>query len=423
MSTDPDQNIGSNASEFSNAGDIFDHHISLAQADTHAFRPRAAVYLLSARGAPVLLATTANLRHAIEMRLGSGRPAQQTDYRAITSHISWRYVHHAFAANWWCLLAVRKYHPSNYRTLLAWRPAWFLRVDTGTGAAPPSIDVLNQSGDSSGSVFGPFASRRVARELADWLLEQFDLCRYEDILRRYPHGQACAYKEMGKCPAPCDGSISIETYRSMVQDAAELLAAMAPAVRPSRSVSELKYYHVCESQMKQAAVEFDFRRASKLKQRLESLTARFASLPPGWAPVRQWKYMILQRGSTRRWIEPWIVRAGVCTPLPQVETRRVLSETTDFIQQLQRHLQDDSAPAGTSHPPTFADDLMAMVTYHMNRTRDPGLYLSSADLIDGVGMVNRLEDWLNTSDTAAVMEWAGNTVQSPESRPEASTES
>ena len=37
-----------------------------------------------------------------------------------------------------------------------------------------------------------------------------DLCRKHDILVQAPTGQACVYHEMGRCPAPCDGSMTLE---------------------------------------------------------------------------------------------------------------------------------------------------------------------------------------------------------------------
>src|SRR3712207_7312326 len=46
-----------------------------------------------------------------------------------------------------------------------------------------------------------------------------------------PNAAACAYKEMGKCAAPCDGSSSMEQYRQSVGSSARTLVDPAPFVR------------------------------------------------------------------------------------------------------------------------------------------------------------------------------------------------
>src|SRR5947207_15818153 len=64
---------------------------------------------------------------------------------------------------------------------------------------------------------GPVEDKHAAARLIELVEDLFDLCRYYNILLESPRGKACAYKEMGKCPAPCDGSIGIEHYRRMVE--------------------------------------------------------------------------------------------------------------------------------------------------------------------------------------------------------------
>ena len=421
MKSDADQNAGSEAVKPSaTEPGIFEHHFSIAQAVTENVRPRAAVYMLLARDKPILLATTANLKHALALRLGPDLAKHKTDYRAITTQVSWRYVNSAFAANWWYLLASRKYYPDTYRSLLAWRPAWYLRVDSGGGAQPPSVDVQNRAAGSCGDVFGPFASRRAARELADWMLEHFELCRYEEILRQYPNGRPCAYKEMGQCPAPCDGTETMDAYRARVQHATELLSAMAPLTRTVTQVTELEWYRICEHRMRRAAVEMDFRAAAKMKHQLQSLTERFDSPVRGWGPMDQWKYISLQRGATRRWIEPWILVPGMCTALPPVEAARVTADGRMLMQRWIQSLHETPVSAGDG---ALADDAPAMLTYHLNRSRDPGLYLSPADLLHEADVVRRMEQWHNSGDTGAVMEFAGETAQQTESRSDPSPES
>ena len=63
---------------------------------------------------------------------------------------------------------------------------------------------------------------------------------------------------MGKCPAPCDGSESLERYRARVD------AAMAFAANENRAA----WRDSLEGEMKAAAAALEFEKAGRLKQRL-----------------------------------------------------------------------------------------------------------------------------------------------------------
>lgn len=390
---------------------LFDNQIAAAQVGRDIFKPRAAIYMLHTADKPILLSTTANLKHAVGLRLGPERAPNKTDYQAITTHVSWRYVNSAFAANWWYLLTSRRFYPDQYRSLLAWHYPWFLRLDMGGPSKPPTVEVKNSVAQLDEFTFGPLTSRRAAHGLANWLLEHFDLCRYEDILRKSPHGQPCAYKEMGKCPAPCDGTIPMDTYRQTVQDAVALLTQLAPITRTASDVVDMPWYALATDRMKQAAVRMDFRSAAKIKKQLESLADQFQSALAGWGLVTQWKYITLQRGPTRRWIEPWIVLPGMCTCLPPVDAKTALADAPAFIRHVKKQL-DDGLPSVVpfSQDTALLNDVFALLTYHLNRSRDPGLYFTPADMGRESEMAHRVAEWLGEPDASAVVEMASDSV-------------
>ncbi len=351
---------------------LFTHTIDAGALPTAGVSPRPAVYLLAADQKPILLATTANLKRAIQMRLGAGADPRKTDYAAITTHVRWRYVGSALAASWWYYLAALCLYPANYRSLLSWRAPWFIRISGAGSDGIPSIEITNQLDSADAHAFGPFSARSSARAAADLIIELFDLCRYEEILRKAPHGQACAYKEMGKCPAPCDGSVPLHRYHDAVAEAAALLRHIGPACGPHGDAAEIAWYAASTQEMKRAAVQMEFRQAAKIKHKLEMFSDFLATTPPSWGPADRWKYVCLERGKTRRWVEPWIIEPGAVRRLHPVDAKQVMTDVPAFLDGLW------TAPAISQRVPLV--DSFALLTYHLNRSRDPGLYLSEGQL-------------------------------------------
>ena len=62
---------------------------------------------------------------------------------------------------------------------------------------------------------GPFPSRTAARVCTDALAEVFSLRTCTDRIPLSGGRTACAAAELGRCPAPCDGSISVADYGSI----------------------------------------------------------------------------------------------------------------------------------------------------------------------------------------------------------------
>ena len=91
--------------------------------------------------------------------------------------------------------------------------------------------------------------------------DAFDLCRYYNVLVEAPHGKACAYKEMGKCPAPCDGSISLEQYRRLVD------WSLATLIDPAQMIRQQT------QRMQLAASDLKFEAAAKIKAYIEQLSS------------------------------------------------------------------------------------------------------------------------------------------------------
>jgi hypothetical protein len=234
---------------------------------------------------------------------GAGKPPpvrRRADLSQIVRRIRWQPAHSAFEITYEYLRIARAVLPDTYLKNVAFGPAWFVHVDPD--ADIPRFNVTKIIPSGPGSTLGPFATQQDANRFVQALEDVFDLCRYIHILEQAPHGQPCAYYEMGRCPAPCGGLIPMSQYREMMQTAVQFAAGERGAVRGE-----------WESQMRQAAGELAFERAAAIKQRMER--ARELDHAAYWfvRPVEAFSWLIVQRGGGRTRVMPFFVRAGRLT--------------------------------------------------------------------------------------------------------------
>ncbi len=212
----------------------------------------------------VLLAATGNLRRFALTRLGEPdgvTPAKREDLSPVTARLRARVVGASFEGDALYLEEARTRLPEAYRATLDTRKAWCLHLDPE--ASPPvwrRVDLVGACARgqqlSPGALFGPIREHDSASRLGEHLDDLFDLCRTPKELEAAPHGRACAYKEMGRCDAPCDGSASMDVYRERVRDAARFISTPV-----SLSLSAV------ERRMERAAIEQDYELASALNER------------------------------------------------------------------------------------------------------------------------------------------------------------
>ncbi len=170
----------------------------------------AVLLFVDAEQRPVQLLTTQALRRAVESRLAADeQPRRRADVGAIARGVRWRDSTCAFEARWWYYRLARSLHPADYRKLVAFGPAWFLHVDWAE--RPPELRVTNAAWCERGEFVGPWPSQREAAAALDGLWDLFDLCRHPEQVRKSPRGTRCAYADMGRCDAPCDGSVPLDS--------------------------------------------------------------------------------------------------------------------------------------------------------------------------------------------------------------------
>src|SRR5256714_5933714 len=219
------------------------------------------VYLMADEGdRPVQLLCVKNLRYSLERRLHGEEsigPSKRVNYREIVRRIYYRRVDSAFEADVVYLEAARQLFPESYQGMVGFRPAWFIHVDPD---APfprytKTIDLLPRGG----MFVGPVEDKHSAARLIELVEDLFDLCRYYNVLVESPRGKACAYKEMGKCPSPCDGTIEFSQYRRMIE------WSLSTLIDPDETIRQQT------RRMQAAAADLKFEMASKIKANINSL--------------------------------------------------------------------------------------------------------------------------------------------------------
>jgi DNA polymerase-3 subunit epsilon len=138
----------------------------------------------------------------------------------------------------------------------------------------PRLSLVKKVLDDDADYLGPFGSRQVAEKCLAALHETFPVRQCSDRLARHPSRSACVLAEMGRCLAPCDGSVDATTYASVVRTLRDTLLQ-----RPDEVVEAInsRMAGLAEDQrFEEAGVHRDrlaaFVRASSRTQRLSSLT-------------------------------------------------------------------------------------------------------------------------------------------------------
>jgi hypothetical protein len=236
----------------------------------------------------------------------------------------------------------------------AYQPAWFLAVDPSNQF--PEF-VHNQGLTvTKGVSIGPFRDKKAAHRFADQLVDLFDLCRYQHILRQAPNGAACAYKDIGKCPAPCDGTVTMGSYRKMASHAVS--AAIG-------ETDEIRSYW--ENRMTKASQALEFERAGAIRKKLDTVRrlrkggGEFADL------AERFDFLIIQRHRGRKGLTPFFVRRGI------VEAGEPFN--IDTASECLPAWAEAMTTPPTPEPPEVVDDHVSLVTHFLFRRSDPGLYV------------------------------------------------
>lgn len=292
-------------------------------------------------------------------RPGSDRPGpervgaeRRIDYRQIVRRVYWRRVDSAFEADLLYLAAVRQVFPATYTELIGFRPAWFLHVDVASAhpryVRTTDLTVAGRLHEERGGVLlGPVEDRTSAGKLIEALEGAFDLCRYHQELLAAPGGRACAYKEMHRCPAPCDGSVSMQQYRQLVALSLRCVLDPLDAVREH------------EARMRQAAAELRFEIAGQIRKYVAELSELTKGPYRFLKRLEDFEYVSLQPGP-----RPGTAKVFFVSPWSVTHVASLVGEPTHGSALL-RYLLEHACRTPQDPPDALAAERIAVVTAHL----------------------------------------------------------
>jgi hypothetical protein len=350
---------------------IFEHHLDLpepAQPLDPKTLPagRGVCALTDAEGRLILTLSAENLRRSLTHRLqppDQDKRRLRADLRAIARRLWWKRTTSAFETSLTYLDVVRRLYPTRYREHLAFGPVWFARADPREtfprwvadrfAFAPAVVDV------------GPFRDRPSCRRFIELLEDLFDLCRYHDILRQAPNGQACAYKEMGRCPAPCDGSVSMDRYRRSIGASIEFALGK----------SDIKLALLREA-MVSAGKRLQFEKAAHIREQIAQARSILAADGRLQTTPESFRYLVIQRGGGTTRVKPFYVDRGAIRVGKPVPLKQVDSAAPDWADNMQR-FWIDSADVDPVHR---SEGVWLVSHFLIKGERAPGLFVHEAQL-------------------------------------------
>jgi excinuclease UvrABC nuclease subunit len=233
--------------------------------------------------------------------------------------------------------------------------------------------------ESPGVNLGPFFTHSDATRFVQVLEDGFDLCRYPQILEQSPHGKACAYFDMGRCPAPCDGTLPMSRYRESVEEAVRFAIADREGV-----------YGRCEAAMREAASRQSYEQAGRIKQRLARLREIEHKAFAHVGPIEQFNWLIVQRGGGRTKVRPFFVQAGMITPGQTVSLRELDKAVAKWLESPIRESRT-TACQGLDELQSRSEQIW-LVSHYLGKSKTPGLFLHANRLPSCADLAARIRE-------------------------------
>ncbi|MBN1763943.1 MAG: hypothetical protein JW860_01695 [Sedimentisphaerales bacterium] len=234
---------------------------------------------------PVQLLVGGNLRTLARRRLAEDaedEKTRRTRIRSVVEKVWYRRCYSPFETHLVYFHIACAVYPDTYQELFPKLDAWLVQVDRD--AAYPFFARTRQMQAGSHLYWGPFADGKSAGRCVELLQDIFDLCRCPEVLAFAPQGRPCSYAQMNRCVAVCNGTMSCETYREVIERAIDFLN------HPQRTIEKW------ENQMQDCSAALEFEKAQRLKALIDEAKKLLTPAFRWVAPLEEFLVLAFQPG-------------------------------------------------------------------------------------------------------------------------------
>lgn len=218
-----------------------------------------------------------------------------------------------FEADLACDAVARVRTPEAAALMASQRSAVFVHLDPGHTAPACRVidDASSLEGLDPGTIIGPFGARSHAEAWSAMLDARFELCRKPATLALRPNAEACSYKDMGLCPAPCDGSEPMDDYRGRVREALAFDGDRLACER-ARSLELIA----------EAAAGMDFEQAGVLRAAHDALESARCPGVEWITTMNRFGALAVMPSGKAGWVRIIVHRGGISRVLGDLRVRR-----------------------------------------------------------------------------------------------------
>jgi hypothetical protein len=252
----------------------------------------------------LLLAATGHIRDFIAQRLNeANEPSARADLAPITARILAHPTGSAFESDLFVLERARTADPDLYTKITHQNRRAMLALNPKQGTWRV-CETSNPDIQPNEHIIAPCFTSKGAQQLGEALDDVFELCRYPTQLALAPHGTPCAYKEMGRCPAACDGSEPMSDYDQRFTQAIDA-ASIGIDAWASQTADQIRH----------ASAELDFETASRLKPQLDTIKSLPRDQLGHARSMHDFACIVITPALRQGWATCWVFSANACTPI------------------------------------------------------------------------------------------------------------
>jgi excinuclease ABC subunit C len=316
------------------------------------------------------LIRTQDLRRRLERLLGPLDPtSKRLNLRDFAQGIRYRLTGSKLEQTLTYYQNAKHLFPQRYKKLMRLRPPAVLKVNL-RNAYPRSfvtrrVPVDGSGTPSSGTYYGPFASRKSAEHWASQVLDFFKVRRCQIRIRRDPTFPGCLYSEMKMCLAPCFAGCSQEEYGAEVSRLVTFLETNGDSLRLS-----------FEQEREKASEELDFERASALHKKLDKLNDALRARPELVRRLQDLDAVILQRAAEEQTIAVFPIAAGWLAEPFFLRFAELASQPRSVEELIRSRLEGEKM---RECPGDFSENLWLVARWFYGKPRDGEIFFREKD--------------------------------------------